>query len=160
MAEFLSQDEINCLVNIADDNITEVGSLSKLDIVAIDDIGFIRLSGTNEKILQPLTLGNIGYTIRSNKYNSAKELNQYKVLEISECGNVIVISDETYNPLRVKTSELADRFYKSKEPYIRSVMKEKYLEIQENLDKLFCLTPQEYLNKIKEIKNDYPEIWL
>lgn len=158
MADILSQDEIDALLDVVDDSDTYEKHRT-LDEASIKDIGVVRFPGTKPDNLQTVELGNVGYIEYSQKYKGNK-IQRFKVVQISESGNIAVLTDEILDSIKVKVSEIEDRFYKDTSVYELNHMKNTYLELMETFDKRYGLTPQEFLDKIKKMKEEYPEIWL
>lgn len=158
MAEFLAQDEIDVLLDICDDSDANERD-RKLDEAEVEEIGAIRFSGTQGENLKPLVVGNEGYLKYKSKYGR-EQFGKFRIVQISDSGNIAVLTDTKLDSMKVKVSEIEDRLYKYEKMYELHHMKDAYLEMVEKLNDRFDLSPKGFLDKIEEVKKGYPEIWL
>lgn len=157
MAKFLSQDEIDALLDAVDDDTNEKNR--KLDESTIPTINVTKFPGTQPHNLQTIGVGRYGYLEYAEKY-SGKKLIKFKVVQVSDSGNIAVLTDELLDSIKVKVVDIEDRFYKDNTIYELNCMKHIYLKMVETFDYRYNLSPQQFLDRIEEIKKDYPEIWV
>jgi phosphoribosyl 1,2-cyclic phosphodiesterase len=158
MAEFLDQEEIDALLDVADD--CDVNEKDRaLDEASIGEIGATKFPGTKSDNLQDIKEGNSGYIHYKKKYGS-ETFEKLKVVQISDSGNIAVLTDVKLDSIKVKVSEIQDRFYKDDVVYEMNMVKKAYVEMVEKLDTRFGMSVKEFFDEVKRLKKDYPEIWL
>ncbi len=151
MAEFLSQEEIDCLLDIVEDN----------EVVGAENIGIQTLKGTSQSELQDVVIGASGVVILEQRnFGNSQEVKNYTVIAIDKKNGIAVLIDGHLNPKKVNIAELKGGFYKDRDRYEAIEVKKMFKHFSDLLNEKVGIEFNDFLLAVKSSKEVYPEVWL
>ncbi len=151
MADFLDQDEIDCLLDIVEDG----------EVVGAENIGIVTLQGTAQSELQDIVMGASGIVITEQRsFGNSQEVNHYTIIALDKKNGIAVLTDGHLNPKKVNVAELEGGFYKSRDRYEAIEVKKLFDTISKMLNEKVGIEFSDFLISVKSAKEVYPEVWL
>lgn len=151
MAEFLSQDEIDCLLDVVDDG----------EVVGAENIGIVTLKGTAQSELQGIVMGASGFVVTEQRsFGNSEEIFNYTIVALDKKIGIAVIVDGHLNPKKVNIEELSGGFYKDRDRYEALEVKKMFDHISNLLNEKVGIEVSDFLVAVKSSKEVYPEVWL
>lgn len=151
MTDILSQDEIDCLLDVVEDG----------EAVGAENIGIKVLMGTSSEELQEVTAGAQGtIVVTSQRFGNEETAIDMTVIAINQKTQIAIIIDSHFNPRKVNVAELSEGFYKSRDRIGAIETKAVFDRMSKLLNEKAGLELNDLLVAVKSAQEAYPEIWL
>lgn len=151
MTDILSQDEIDCLLDVVEDG----------EMVGVENIGIKVLLGTSSSELQEVVSGAKGtIVVTSQRFGNEETAIDMTVIAINKKTQIAILIDSHFNPRKVNIAELSDGFYKSRDRIGAIETKVIFDRMSKLLNEKAGLGLNDLLIAVKASKDAYPEIWL
>ncbi len=156
MAAFLSQDEIDSLLDITED--VNSCDMEMGEVMNPNDcvLGIVHCYGATSDECLEVKLGNVGYIVKQSSYSKKSALLKCEIVAIRD--TIVVLLDTAFNTHLTTIGEIDGVFYKSRARFDALKTKSLFDEIIKLLgnDTDFNV----FVKQLKDCKENYPELWI